>query len=1425
MPISAADFMSGTPEEDHISAEAFMKGDESVQTPKVKAKVDPNVDNSLSGHIQNLGEHLFGGDSPWGLSAEQRDKAYGHGVLPDMAVSAADIGSRGLGFLQAALEGQAGALDEHVKNSGLADLPAKLGIDEALGNKGGQFLPGAGAMALMEALPAGGAEAGAVPHLPMRLDPEVEKMMEHLYAHGTADEIMETASHSGGHLDPTEVHDFVKKRDAGGLIDPSIRYDHEGQAELPMEEQHSLQFGKEPVQDKLQSEADAFMAGKPEEPDLDFRQRELPLEQPPEQLRLDLPEGKPKEVPHAVTEDTPKAVQDVVDHVNEHAGDWKNAPEMEVHKDFDDLEGVDPNALGVYDADTGKIRFNTKAIHEEAAARGVTPQEMTKAVLFHESLGHFGLAQHFREGLDTTLTTFIKESPEFRAQVRKWQSENPDAYHEDLNPEARAAEEVLAEASENGAIPLTLKNRVKNFVKSTTRKMGGKWNYSDREIKTILAQAHEAVTKGIKSDGEGSGLRYSRGEGENPDVQAVARSLGWDADQLARGRGEVDFRYAVEQERRRRLGLDHDGIVTETPQDDIDWVEKTRKLNQERSNPSPFKEISHAEDGTKHLEYKSASGETIPIKMAIDNGKAEIAIDQFSTRANRLGPSELRTAMLKLAEAYPEIEEFGGFRRSGAGKGRVQEISVREKTVIKNVNRYMKRTEAANDDRRLDRGELPKYPHPDLKSPETLSQYHNDMADYHNTKAAGYRNEGDTSKAEHSEFQALMEKHTADRHDPTKEATSAEEAAYYRKLATHQEKILKDHLKRGNPNTINHWKGEVERSLKMAKAYAADSLSSNRNMMRRVGPGSKGPIKGHINEEGLETGTVASYRSNRNIGEILKENAAEKTKESWEEWITKAGQTKMTGKMAEALESGTEVPELKAAEKFLIESSNRVFDLSRKVSKGLATDREKYLLTKEIERNQNISKAIYGVVSNAARILNSRKIEVASDKALSDSIRRMMSSSDVDMLSNPARIEELAQNLLQGHNKSQRMGQLMEMVGHAANLPRTMMSSVDLSAPFRQGLFLVNRKEFWKNFSTMFKVMGSQKAYDGIMADIVNRPTFRLMDKAGLALTDMGTKLSTREEAFMSNWGEKIPVIGRAVKGSERAYNGFLNKVRADTFDSLVKLSEDAKIDFHSNPKALKDIASFINNATGRGELGSWTQSATKLSSIFFSPRLIASRVNLLNPKYYADLSPVVRKEAVKSLLSLGAIATTVASLAAAGGADVEVDPRSSSFAKIKVGNTRYDILGGFGQFITLGARLITNETKKSKGVVELGKKYGSDDALDVVKTFARNKLAPIPSFIVDARTGKNAIGEPFDTSDAVMSRFTPLFLQDAHDIIKDQGLATGSVMAVPSLFGVGTQTYDSNAHRNKKGTIIPAPEVQDNEVSAEDFMKGSSPK
>lgn len=394
-------------------------------------------------------------------------------------------------------------------------------------------------------------------------------------------------------------------------------------------------------------------------------------------------------------------------------------------------------------------------------------------------------------------------------------------------------------------------------------------------------------------------------------------------------------------------------------------------------------------------------------------------------------------------------------------------------------------------------------------------------------------------------------------------------------------------------------------------------------------------------------------------------------------------------------------------------------------------------------------------------------------------------------------------------DKRSTMTKLFGMGENMLNLPRSVMATADLSAPLRQGAFLIGRPKQWlPAFRDMFKYAFDENAYKGLQEDIQNRDTYPLMRQSKLAITDMGEQLNSREEAFMSNIAENVPVFGNIARGSNRAYSGFLNKLRADTFDDLlnsaqetgaVALKEDGSFD---NPKVIEDIANFVNTATGRGNLGALQKAAPVLNGIFFSPRLMASRLNLLNPVYYTQLDPFVRKEAIKSLLTFAGTGLTIAGLAKLGGADVGTDPRSADFGKIKTGNTRYDPWGGFQQYIVAASRLLSGEMVSSTTGQEftLGDtgQYKPTTRLDIVQRMFESKTSPIASFILDMLRNKTTVGEDFNLPVSVVDRFIPMFVQDMYDLYRERG-SQGLLVGTPAAFGIGVQTYGDQVPMNAK--------------------------
>lgn len=389
--------------------------------------------------------------------------------------------------------------------------------------------------------------------------------------------------------------------------------------------------------------------------------------------------------------------------------------------------------------------------------------------------------------------------------------------------------------------------------------------------------------------------------------------------------------------------------------------------------------------------------------------------------------------------------------------------------------------------------------------------------------------------------------------------------------------------------------------------------------------------------------------------------------------------------------------------------------------------------------------------------------------------------------------QELAKAKYEMQSKGEK---LWSNIKEGANLPRHLLTSFDFSAVFRQGGFIAlgNPVRALRNIWPMFKSLSKEQAQI-LDTQLHIRPNAPLYERGKLFLAPLeGEKLSGREEAFMSKFGAKIPGVG----ASNRAYLTFLNRLRADTFDALYR--DLSKKGVAPSQVELEAIGNYINVATGRGNLYRFAPAAETLASVFFAPKLVASRFQLLGgqPLYHgtARTRYLVAREYGKFLAGLG----VVYGLGQLGGGTLETDPRSTDFGKIKFGNTRVDPMTGLSQASVLMSRLGTGEMKGAKGQVYpiVGKvPYGKSTATDVIGRFLRTKLAPVPGTLLDLRQGQNVVGEKVTPASLITpfapdSMITPLAFGDILKAMEDQGIERGAALGLLSIFGMGLQTYDA---------------------------------
>lgn len=193
----------------------------------------------------------------------------------------------------------------------------------------------------------------------------------------------------------------------------------------------------------------------------------------------------------------------------------------------------------------------------------------------------------------------------------------------------------------------------------------------------------------------------------------------------------------------------------------------------------------------------------------------------------------------------------------------------------------------------------------------------------------------------------------------------------------------------------------------------------------------------------------------------------------------------------------------------------------------------------------------------------------------------------------------------------------------------------------------------------------------------------------------------------------------------------------------------------------------------------------------------------------------VIAKEYAKTLVG----ASVVLALGALAGADIEEDPRSSDFGKLKFGETRIDPWFGLQQITTLGARTgMTGlesmgfdtpgmKTQQDK-VYSLRAKEGEKRSpfqstyTDVALRFAETKFTPLLGGFLHHMSNEDVVGKvgsPLkfkDTFPFVPEIISPLSFDELVPVMEEQGIPRGTAMQILNLFGMSVQHQEQRGGR-----------------------------
>ena len=409
-------------------------------------------------------------------------------------------------------------------------------------------------------------------------------------------------------------------------------------------------------------------------------------------------------------------------------------------------------------------------------------------------------------------------------------------------------------------------------------------------------------------------------------------------------------------------------------------------------------------------------------------------------------------------------------------------------------------------------------------------------------------------------------------------------------------------------------------------------------------------------------------------------------------------------------------------------------------------------------------------------------------------------------------------------------------------LPKALKASLDDSFGGRQGLLLVNNPAWWKSWGPSLKAFASEKAALQTSEAIVSHelwPLARQMQKDGkLYLAPMGkitTRLSEREEMFFTRFADRIPFV----KWSNRAFVTFGNKLRSDYFYKGtqrilakypdVQVNTSGLLEGEQAAQAWKEIGDFArwtSHATGRGDLPAMGETLQAVVNAgFFSPRFVTSRFQSAGEiakgvaKVAVGKATYAEKEAARNGVLAVMEGLAALGLAKMSGASVEIDPRSSEFGKVKIGNSTLDIWAGFQQPARYISQLIMGQRK----VLASGK-IVPQSRLSTLYRFGESKSSPTGGLVTTVLRGTDFVGEKL--GEGVVQRFLSEqgLLEPASkavQLLTDMGMPMTaedlyeavlleSWLAVPftglAAAGVSVQTYKAKTSDRPTRTFTPRP-------------------
>jgi len=253
--------------------------------------------------------------------------------------------------------------------------------------------------------------------------------------------------------------------------------------------------------------------------------------------------------------------------------------------------------------------------------------------------------------------------------------------------------------------------------------------------------------------------------------------------------------------------------------------------------------------------------------------------------------------------------------------------------------------------------------------------------------------------------------------------------------------------------------------------------------------------------------------------------------------------------------------------------------------------------------------------------------------------------------------------------------------------------------------------------------------------------------------------------------------------------------MRADLADRLIVRGEKMGLDMLKKENA-DAMGIFVGSFTGRGQLGSLEPASGSAGTLLFSPRFFKSQLDTLGYaigasgfKHPAEIRKIAAGQTIQYL------AETLGILVVADQFGItELDPRSSDFGTINIGDVKIDVTGGTRSLVSLISKLATGKYKQSvTGIISDTR----GNAQEAFGSYILNKSAPIPSAALQLLNREYFGGEtPVLTTPSGIATFvrgiaTPISTQTFEQAFATQEAGADIFLYIMAdFFGGSTQPY-----------------------------------